>query len=241
MYTDSNDRLLQQSADSNLTTWHPNTMNYLTSRQMDYVLQMKRQEFDQTIKSIRYVCDDVIRESVCRGKLPVEFTIPKKLVNKEFNSRVIVVELVRSLEADGFYTQLSPKGETTLHIYPKNVASCNFLNMSESARTFVQQIKSVEQDKTSKYQQPSSTTNILPSSSSSSSDTSSLYQKQQQKSTTVRNDTPSYSTKASTPTKSSNNGNTTSIRLVGIGDPLDRFSTGSSYAPPSPRTLSGVL
>jgi hypothetical protein len=210
--------------------WHPNTMSYLSSRQMDYVLQMKRQEFDQTIKSIRYVCDDVIRESVCKGKLPVEFVLPKKLLNKEFNTRMIVVELVRSLEADGFYTQLSPTSETTLHIYPKNIASCSFLNMSESARTFVQQIKSVEQDKMIRHQsQPTSV------SSSSSGGAFSYQPSQQQQRTTTANKlqepTPTYSTKTATHSSPASSGtNATTVRLVGTG-----------YAPPSPHATSSVL
>lgn len=231
MYGYRDDRCSQQLASAAAPApWHPNTMSYLSSRQMDYVLQMKRQEFDQTIKSIRYVCDDVIRESVCKGKLPVEFTVPKKLLNKEFNTRMLVVELVRSLESDGFYTQLSPTSETTLHIYPKNIASCNFLNMSESARTFVQQIKSVEQDKTSSRYQSSQQTTSVSSSGGGAYSYQPTTQQRPNASKLQEPTTPSSYTTRTTYNNSSPGTNSTTVRLVG-----------KEYAPPSPHATSGVL
>lgn len=122
-------------------------LGHLNATQVDYILQLKRDDYQQSVRTARYLCDEKIRAGVCRGKMPVRFKISNKMLKKEFSRDSFVSDLVRSLEQDGFYAQLKDEEPNVLLVYPKGAVTCTFLKMSDNAMTFVQRMKAAELSK----------------------------------------------------------------------------------------------
>ncbi|MDD5754835.1 MAG: hypothetical protein PHN45_08800 [Methylococcales bacterium] len=132
---------------------HANVMESLNTKQMEFVLQMKHEDYLKTVRTVRYLCDDEIQTKLCKGTMPVFFKIPLKMVNPEFNLQKLVTDVAATLERDGFYVQQDQKKCNVLLIYPRCAAACTFLNIPEKAQTFIRQIQSVESAKQRSQQQ----------------------------------------------------------------------------------------
>jgi len=88
-----------------------------------------------------------INKGTTACKLPIVFKVPHKKIraeHREFNITQIINDLAESLKKDDFYVKQRVDKPYILHIYPRWIVNCSFLNIPEESKAFIKQIQSIE-------------------------------------------------------------------------------------------------